>query len=1181
MIRKATYVTAASVILVAAVVVLSYFFTPLLDEHKSEIEVWAGDLLKMPVQIQKVRLSWYRYQPEISLNQVVLFNKETKHPIIQIKKVMVFFSIPQSIWHRTLVPTGIMISGADVNVYQKASGEVALQGLTFASDQSETKFTDVIGWLSQMPRLILNDIDLHYTSMRGIKRFLTLFNLRFENDGNSHAILGKAILHQEAPTEVTLTADWRGETTALNKIDANVYLFASGLSLSQWWKGLAWHGWQLNSGNVNAKIWVHWDAGSFRKIQCRFESYGLELFSETNKSTHKISRLSGEVGWKREGNNQIIAGDDIFIDLPSHLWPSSSFYISLSPDASGKLSPTVVNVGYVNLADVQQFIFASKPILPEAVSRALLQLKPTGDIDNLSIVMSGEPSDWQRLTLDGRFSRLSVLAWRNFPGIDNLSGGIKWDGEKGDLSLDSRQTIFQYDAVFANPISVDQLTGNVLWKKDPSGTWIVTLRSLQALNADLELNANGTLNVPSAGSAVADLQADFTMQQAGHVARYLPMSVFEPDLVTWLKGAFLAGTIPSGHAVVRGTLSDFPFDKNNGQFLVTATTKDLKFRYAPDWPILSDLSAQLSFSGRKMLAEVDHAILDGIQVGKVRGVIPNLGGDDPQLLTVDGVKVQTDFSNGLHFVHTSPLEKTIGKMFAGASVSGPMDLSLSLIVPLSRPDDTRVNGDIDFKETELNLEQWRLLLKNVHGNLHFTEKSTDAKAIQAELFGKPLSFDLLTVPQAKAAAIVRAIATTRINLMDIEQWLKLPLSSIATGETDVKTSIDFSLKAPIKILVNSNLKGVDVTLPEPYAKKINQTRNFVATVTAQEPDPLQVKLNYGDLTLKIAPYDDYWDVGVSTPGIEGQLQVPASMKASDTLTAQFAKLNLSSIPSVSGFSKTDVRTLPSIVFSANDVSYNNKQIGRVNFKTSPSAAGLTIKSLDVVSPHLELNAKGDWSKSTTHLQGKATSSNVSRLLTQLGFDAHNFVSSNGRADFNLSWKAAPYALSFAAMSGRASLDLGKGRIVELSQTSGAKMDLGRMLSIFSLQTIPRRLSLDFSDVFQKGYSFDLFKGDFKFENGSAYTSNTRFDGPVARVDIYGRIGIVEQDYDFTLSVTPHVTSSIPVAATLITGQPVIGIAAWAVDKVISTGVSKATTYYYAVNGPWANPAWNAIKTPRQ
>jgi len=164
------------------------------------------------------------------------------------------------------------------------------------------------------------------------------------------------------------------------------------------------------------------------------------------------------------------------------------------------------------------------------------------------------------------------------------------------------------------------------------------------------------------------------------------------------------------------------------------------------------------------------------------------------------------------------------------------------------------------------------------------------------------------------------------------------------------------------------------------------------------------------------------------------------------------------------------------------------------------------------------------------------------------------------------------------MSGSLSLKIGKGQIIEVKETSGAKMDLGRMLSIFSLQTIPRRLSLDFSDLFQSGYSFDTFQGEFSFRDGDLYTSNTRFEGPVARIAINGSIGLVDKSYDLMLSVTPHVTASIPVAATLLTANPVVGVAAFAANKVLGSAISKATTYNYSVRGPWSNPTWQATRS---
>lgn len=1266
MIKRIGYLVASCIILVAMLVATSRLLTPVLDEHRQEIETWASSLLQTPVAIKHVRLSWYRYQPEVCLDEVTLLNKETNNPLLQIKKVSVFFSIPRSLWNWKLIPSGIMISGAGVNIYEKPNGEIAVQGFPslggFSNQpyQSETKFADMLSWLSQLPSLILNDVDLRYTGMHGLKRFLTLYNLRFENTSTKHIILGKAILHQALPTEVNVTVKWEGEKADLNSVTADIYLSITGLSLSQWWKGLEWNGWQLNDGQANAKIWAIWSRNTFQKIQCSFESYGLDLYSATDKSTHKVSRFSGDVGWKREGANQIFAGEDIFIDLPVHLWPVTSFYVAAAPDATGKLLPTAIKIGYFDLVDAQSFVFSSPAMLSNEMRQLVTELKLRGEVQNFSY-------DVAHTVLNANFGKINIAPWHKYPGVHNLAGQVKWDGSQGDLTLQSRETVFHYDTLFSHSLTIDQLSGHVTWLKDQDKKWQIRLKELQALSQDLALNVSGAVTIPPTDSPSLDIDANFTMQDAERVTQYLPMKIFDPSLVTWLDQAFLSGVIQSGKATVRGQLKDFPFDNGNGVFQVMAKPQNLNFRFAPDWPILTNLSAELIFSGRQMKVEVDHAEIEGIPVGKVHAEIPYLGDGAPQILTVQTSDISSDFAKGLQFVHRSPLEENIGKMFTDTEIKGPMILKLLLTVPLSHPENTTVQGDIDFKNTQLNLVPWDLVINNMHGQLQFTEKSTAAQNIEGELFGKPLLLQLKTIDKAKNLSVVRAVIANKVDIVDIEHWLKLPSTPMVAGATDLAATIDFSLSAPVEVHLASNLVGMEMKLPDQYAKKPKESRDFTADITIQEKQPLRVKMNYGaqlgaammlnkkngkfnltsvnlrlgngeatwptatglyitgnlekldwdkiksymgqsdddmpgDLTLEgidvtihqldlpgqplmdtriqVVPTDTTWDLTLDGPTVKGQIQVPVKFNQRNVLNAQFQKLKLVSALNAKTVGKFDSKSLPSMTFTANNVTYNDMPLGQVSFKTTPSTSGLAIKSLTVNSSRLDFSASGDWTNAGTKLQGRASSPNVSGLLNSLGFDTHNFVSGKGRCDFNLVWGAAPYDLSLATMNGRASLDLGAGRIVELSQTSGAKMDLGRMLSLFSLQTIPRRLSLDFSDVFEKGYSFDLFKGDFKFENGDAYTSNTRFDGPVARVDIYGRLGLAKKDYDLTMSVTPHVTSSIPVAATLLTGQPVIGIAAWAVDKVISPGVTKATTYYYAVNGPWSNPQWNSISQPQ-
>ena len=74
-------------------------------------------------------------------------------------------------------------------------------------------------------------------------------------------------------------------------------------------------------------------------------------------------------------------------------------------------------------------------------------------------------------------------------------------------------------------------------------------------------------------------------------------------------------------------------------------------------------------------------------------------------------------------------------------------------------------------------------------------------------------------------------------------------------------------------------------------------------------------------------------------------------------------------------------------------------------------------------------------------------------------------------------------------------------------------------------------------------------------------------------------GLEKKDYDFILSVTANVTSSLPLAATLLTGNPLIGLGALAVNAVVGSQVSKAASNYYSVTGPWNNPNWRSVSTP--
>jgi uncharacterized protein YhdP len=100
--------------------------------------------------------------------------------------------------------------------------------------------------------------------------------------------------------------------------------------------------------------------------------------------------------------------------------------------------------------------------------------------------------------------------------------------------------------------------------------------------------------------------------------------------------------------------------------------------------------------------------------------------------------------------------------------------------------------------------------------------------------------------------------------------------------------------------------------------------------------------------------------------------------------------------------------------------------------------------------------------------------------------------------------------------------------------------------------------------------------NFTFKNGNAYIEKMKFEGPVAGVNLRGRIGISAKDFDMQLGVTPHVTGSLPIVAAIAGGPvvgPIVGVATWLVERAVARAVSKSVTYSYAITGPWNNPVW--------
>jgi uncharacterized protein YhdP len=164
----------------------------------------------------------------------------------------------------------------------------------------------------------------------------------------------------------------------------------------------------------------------------------------------------------------------------------------------------------------------------------------------------------------------------------------------------------------------------------------------------------------------------------------------------------------------------------------------------------------------------------------------------------------------------------------------------------------------------------------------------------------------------------------------------------------------------------------------------------------------------------------------------------------------------------------------------------------------------------------------------------------------------------------LKWSGGPRRDFMNDIDGAVTVSVGEGILTEVEPGAG------RMFGLMSFAALPRRLSLDFSDVFESGFSFDRIVGNFRLVDGEAYTCDLNLTGPGADVGIVGRAGLVSRDYDQTAIISANVGNTLPVVG-LVAGGPQVAAALLIFSQIFKKPLKDMGQMYYAVEGSWDDP----------
>lgn len=315
-----------------------------------------------------------------------------------------------------------------------------------------------------------------------------------------------------------------------------------------------------------------------------------------------------------------------------------------------------------------------------------------------------------------------------------------------------------------------------------------------------------------------------------------------------------------------------------------------------------------------------------------------------------------------------------------------------------------------------------------------------------------------------------------------------------------------------------------------------------------------------------------WRVDVTGPAAEGQVLIPEAFTGAQPLRATLDHLIIERADAAADASKDDgtpidPRNFPNLQVYVADLRLGARKIGAVDLKASRVPEGIRFDTASVAGESVRAEGQGEWlvraDGQHSSLSATVRSSDVAATLRALDYTEF-LQAKQGEIRANISWPGGFSGNILQHASGGLSVHAESGQLVNLQPGAG------RVLGLFSVAALPRRLALDFSDLTEKGLAFDTVHGDFELRDGNAYTNNLTLRGPAAEIGIAGRTGLGTRDYDQTAVVTGNLGASLPVAGAL-AGGPAVGAALLLFSQVFKEPLKGITRGYYRITGPWDEP----------
>lgn len=596
-----------------------------------------------------------------------------------------------------------------------------------------------------------------------------------------------------------------------------------------------------------------------------------------------------------------------------------------------------------------------------------------------------------------------------------------------------------------------------------------------------------------------------------------------------------------------------------------------------------DGGAKLSLHLDLPLRNMDRSKVAG--TFQFAGNMVNMGPDEPLLSDVNGRIAFTE----------SAVES---KGLAAQTLGGTVAIQL-----VTKDGGVNVTSQGTIDSTQLLRLVGLPFADRVRGPMEFRDSSTGRGASRARVFESSLagvSVDL-PAPFAKAAGEVAPLRIDRSPLADgggpARERVALRIGKLIGAEAilraDGRRQVleraavgvgDLGVQLPERpgVLIAGNLKTLDLdrllpvltaaelrgSAPEAAVTALN-LRAGVLTVIGRQFNDVALRAQFTSLKT--------WEATVSARELAGEV---AWRPEGQGLVVARLKHLIQPEPAPDPVPGSgSARELPALSISADTYTFDGRLLGRLDLEAINEKTGWRLEKLELGAPEGKLAASGFWRPAgggpeQTDLEVRIETSDAGKYLARFG---HPDTIAGGAAKLNakVTWGGPIFTIDYPTLTGELNLDASKGQFLKV------RPGIGKLLGVVSLQSLPRRITLDFNDIFSEGFAFDQITGTATIAKGVAATGNLTMVGPAANVAISGTADIARETQDIAVKVVPVVGDSVAAAAAVALLNPIVGVGALLAQRLLKDPLGQMLAFEYRVTGGWEDPKVERLRGAAQ